>query len=499
MDSLSNESNVSEHWSSSDIDDADEYDSPPESFSLDLSSFWCIRTLRIGDNCFMKVKVLHIEGYHSLTSIVIGVQCFSLCTWKGTDIPFRNKDRIKKDKRACTIKDCDSLEEVVIGYRSFSDFVELHVLDLPKLETIDIGRHMNSNLVGSCFFWGSVLELSNVCSLLSFSLGGNGSFRALRKVELKDYAKLNSVSFDGFAICRDSRSLLFGNLPSLESISICGDDAFGNCRSLELSNLPSLGSIVIRKKAFFKVESFHLECFPSLESLSIIGDHAFYSAKLFQIRNLNSLVSIELDGDSLFESTPELTLDDLPSLSILSIHGKNAFRNVATFSLTNLDGLESVCISGSYVFQMCQSFSIAGLKSLNSLTLDGSCLFEHALSLELGDSPSLGSFKIRGFEAFGHCRLLHLHNLGALSRIELSGMGCIEGKGCEPPSLGQIILSDLPMALDCIFIFQEGARCPLHKFGHIRNGPNVNTGLVESLKKHMIFFGKYSKCVVESV
>ena len=98
--------------------------------ALDLNRFQWLRSIEIGNECFGSVKTFKIDGLNELKTIKIGNNSFT-----------QKKNSSGEDKsKSFHILNCESLESIQIGERSFSDFAgEFELKNLPQLQSIQIG------------------------------------------------------------------------------------------------------------------------------------------------------------------------------------------------------------------------------------------------------------------------------------------------------------------------------------------------------------------------
>ena len=111
---------------------------------FDFSRFSIVESIEIGNDCFESVKTFQIEGLNRLKSLKIGINSFT-----------QEKDDDGNDEsKSFHILNCESLESIQIGERSFSDFGgEFELDNLPQLQSIQIGT-IGSNsysFLGSSF------------------------------------------------------------------------------------------------------------------------------------------------------------------------------------------------------------------------------------------------------------------------------------------------------------------------------------------------------------
>ena len=98
--------------------------------TFDFSKYAALETLVLGNDCFGSVKTFRIDGLNRLKTIKIGINSFTL-----------EKNYCGEDEsKSFHILNCESLESIVIGQYSFSDFGgEFELKNLPQLQSIQIG------------------------------------------------------------------------------------------------------------------------------------------------------------------------------------------------------------------------------------------------------------------------------------------------------------------------------------------------------------------------
>ena len=97
---------------------------------MNLSNLISLESIEISNNCFGSVKIFKIDGLNRLKSIIIGKNSFT-----------RKKNGEGNDEsKSFHILNCESLESIQIGQRSFSDYAgEFELKNLPQLRSIQIG------------------------------------------------------------------------------------------------------------------------------------------------------------------------------------------------------------------------------------------------------------------------------------------------------------------------------------------------------------------------
>lgn len=98
--------------------------------SLNLSRFQRLRKLTIGNECFMYVNDLSIQGLSMIESIVIGENSFT---------KHKNSYGLAPN-RHFYLKNCERVRELKMGRYSFSDFFVCEIENVPSLEVIEMGE-----------------------------------------------------------------------------------------------------------------------------------------------------------------------------------------------------------------------------------------------------------------------------------------------------------------------------------------------------------------------
>ena len=99
--------------------------------SLNLNEYRYLKSIEIGNNCFMNVNLFKIDGLKSLKSLKIGMNSFTTAKNSyGNNV-----------NRSFSILNCIELKLIAIGECSFSDYGGgFELRNLPKLSTIKIGE-----------------------------------------------------------------------------------------------------------------------------------------------------------------------------------------------------------------------------------------------------------------------------------------------------------------------------------------------------------------------
>ena len=102
---------------------------------IDLSKYFNLKNVSIGNDCFFHQDVLNLTGLHSLERVMIGENSFTKNPYGyGNDA-----------NRKLYVKNCDALKELKIGRYSFSDYSLIEIENVNSLELIEIGGMMYSS------------------------------------------------------------------------------------------------------------------------------------------------------------------------------------------------------------------------------------------------------------------------------------------------------------------------------------------------------------------
>ena len=99
--------------------------------TLDLSEFTQLKSIEIGDECFMYVNKVKLIGLNQLERVVIGKNSF---TKKKDYWPEYNPSR------HFYLKNCERLKELKMGCYSFFDYSVCEIENVPSLEVIEMGE-----------------------------------------------------------------------------------------------------------------------------------------------------------------------------------------------------------------------------------------------------------------------------------------------------------------------------------------------------------------------
>ena len=100
-----------------------------------------LKSIMIGDYCFVNVRVFELDGLCELESVVIGQQSFRIGSFERNDGSYR-------------IVNSPKLKSIQIGYESFEDYHTFELNNLPSLQTIDIS--------GWCFRYAPSFSLTGL-------------------------------------------------------------------------------------------------------------------------------------------------------------------------------------------------------------------------------------------------------------------------------------------------------------------------------------------------
>ena len=114
---------------------------------IELSKYFNLKNVSIGNDCFFYQDVLNLTGLHSLERVMIGENSFT----KKKNFFGNNANR------KLYVKNCDALKELKIGRYSFSDYSLIEIENVNSLELIEIGGVIEDSFN---FFYAS-LELKS--------------------------------------------------------------------------------------------------------------------------------------------------------------------------------------------------------------------------------------------------------------------------------------------------------------------------------------------------
>ena len=110
-----------------------------ENERIDLSKYFNLKNVSIGNDCFKNQDVLNLTGLHSLERVIIGMNSFTK----------RKNSFGYNANRKLYVKNCDALKELKIGRYSFSDYSLIEIENVNSLELIEIGEvNRESNSFG---------------------------------------------------------------------------------------------------------------------------------------------------------------------------------------------------------------------------------------------------------------------------------------------------------------------------------------------------------------
>ena len=100
---------------------------------INLNQFEWLRSIEIGDMCFASVHTFKVDGLYRLKTIKIGSKSF---------IERKTDSYSGNQSKSFHILNCESLESIQIGEKSFGDFGgKFEMKNLPQLQSIQIGSY----------------------------------------------------------------------------------------------------------------------------------------------------------------------------------------------------------------------------------------------------------------------------------------------------------------------------------------------------------------------
>ena len=110
---------------------------------FDFSRFTQVESIKIGGECFSRVKTFKIDGLNRLKTIKIGNNSFTqMKNSNDIDNDWENQvGSAYNQSKSFHILNCESLESIQIGEYSFCDFGgDFELRNLPQLQSIQIGE-----------------------------------------------------------------------------------------------------------------------------------------------------------------------------------------------------------------------------------------------------------------------------------------------------------------------------------------------------------------------
>ena len=98
-----------------------------ENDRIDLSKYFNVKNVSIGNYCFKYQEVLNMTDLHTLERVSIGSNSF-------------RKSSDRNSSRALYVKNCEELKELRMGPYSFSDYSVIEIENVDKLEVIEFGE-----------------------------------------------------------------------------------------------------------------------------------------------------------------------------------------------------------------------------------------------------------------------------------------------------------------------------------------------------------------------
>ncbi|KAK8825003.1 hypothetical protein WA556_006294 [Blastocystis sp. ATCC 50177/Nand II] len=202
---------------------------------IDLSKYFNLKNVSIGNECFFYQDVLNLTGLHSLERVMIGENSFT----KKKNFFGNNANR------KLYVKNCDALKELKIGRYSFSDYSVIEIENVNSLELIEMGDMNNTS---NNFLYAS-LELKNLPKLKSL-LFGYDAFLYSSRLVLENLPELTSIQlgYDAFLFNNvESSTLVMRNLPKLTSLTTTQSYSwsFLNPRHITLYDIPALTNVTL--------------------------------------------------------------------------------------------------------------------------------------------------------------------------------------------------------------------------------------------------------------
>ena len=232
-----------------------------------VTSITTLKKLVVGDQCFQGPsgeKACTLDGWQTIEEIEIRDQCF------------KYYDSLKWSNMS-------NLKAISLKGRCFGEVYIFELVDLPSLETIDIGEN---------------------CCCSDKSTHGDSRCRIANCPKLCQL-KINNNCFNNFLVFE----LL--NLESLHSVEI-GDNCIANASTFELVDCQSLEKVTIGSRCCNSKVSTHgdsrcriANC-PKLHHLKI-SEYCFHDCKSFELESVNSLQKLVIEQNCFINSNFSLS------------------------------------------------------------------------------------------------------------------------------------------------------------------------------------------------
>ena len=176
--------------------------------TVDLSLFPQLKSIEIGDECFMHVNEVKLIGLSQLERVMIGENSFT-------------KEKSDNDKNASGlyVKSCELLRELKIGNHSFEEYSACEIENVPSLKVIEVGDDCFANvnevkLVGMGQLERVVIGKNSFTKKKNSAGNDSNHHFYLKNCESVRELKIGRYSFSDYSVCE------IENVPSLEVIEM---------------------------------------------------------------------------------------------------------------------------------------------------------------------------------------------------------------------------------------------------------------------------------------
>lgn len=306
-----------------------------------------------------------------------------------------------------TLKNLPNLETVGTSVFASGHYVDINLIDLPKLENLGDRPFSTS--------W------------------------ALETVNLENLPRLTSIPHDAFVSCSSLTTVNLTKLPALELID---ENAFGYCQAMEnlnfddsLTNFTTIGG-----NAFYGLHRLESVDFTKLPKLATIGTNAFGDTGLTAI-DFSATTELTTIGADAFYGTAitQLDISGLPQLTKIGESAFSGCQNLTSISLTSLGQLVTI---ETNAFGNNRNLTTATFTDLPLVADFDSNIFGNSEpnleTLTLDDLPSLVTLAPRTFSyGFNDLTTVNLRNLTNLTTIEYGAFSSL-------PNLTAVNVDNLP-------------------------------------------------------
>ena len=349
----------------------------------------------IGDSAFSSCK--GITGTVTLSSDLtyLGASAFNSCS--NINEVIYNTGLTNES----VFSSCSGLTKVTFNNPEFTTISESMFKKCTTLETVDISKLTNLQVIGKDTFNGCS-HLINMTLPATLTTIGNSAFRTtgLTEVTIPENATLDTSVFYG---CSQLTSATF-----IGTREVIPSYLFNECSNLATVGLPN-GLTTIEEYAFYGCNALESITLPN--TLTTLGNNVFSNTGLVSIVLPDSLVDI---GTGIFNGCTKLTSVTLPA-NLTKISGM-MFYNCSSLNLSELPATITSFDNYAFYGTGITEFTLkAGQK------LDGSQIFAHSNLVKLKvEDPTFSEIPTQTFDSCADFTTIEGLEVGQLKIIQSS-------------------------------------------------------------------------------